>query len=82
MILADFLVREAIITDLQATTKEDAIREIVRSIQNAGYVASVDTETLVKHLQDDGLLTRLRECKTREDVFQLIVDCDRENSAG
>ena len=48
MKLADYLVREAIVTDLLATTKEEAIREIVRSLQNAGYVAGVDTETLVK----------------------------------
>ena len=39
MKLADFLVREAIVTNLLATTKEEAIREIVRSLQNAGYVA-------------------------------------------
>ena len=159
MELADFLVPEAIVTDLLATSKEEAIREIVRSLQNAGYVADADTEALVKsfvkreelgataigkgvacphggheavdhvfgtialsrpgvefnaldgkpvhviillfhtpdqfvggtikpgdpgdiytafvgiskHLQDDGLLARLRECETREDVFHLIA---------
>jgi len=163
MKLADFLVREAIITDLLPTTKEEAIREIVRSLQNAGYVAGVDTDTLVnsflkreelgstaigkgmacphggheavdhvfgtialsqpgvefnafdgksvhvilllfhtpdqfaggkikpgdiytafekisKHLQDESLLARLCECETRDAVFQLIVDCDGEDS--
>jgi PTS system fructose-specific IIA component/PTS system nitrogen regulatory IIA component len=166
MKLADFLVREAIITDLLARTKEEAIREIVRSVQSAGYIAGVDAEVLVKsfmkreelgstavgkgvacphggheavdhvfgtvalsrpgvafgavdgkpvhiivllfhtpdqfmggkikpndprdiytafdrirkHLQDDDFLARLRECQTREDAFQLIVDCDRDNS--
>ncbi len=30
MKLSDFVVREAILVDLQATTKEAAIREIVR----------------------------------------------------
>jgi nitrogen PTS system EIIA component len=162
MKLADFVVREAIITDLLAATKEEAIREIVRSVQNTGYVSDVDTETLVnsflkreelgstaigkgvacphggheevdhvfgtialsrpgvefnafdrkpvhvilllfhtadqftggkikpgdvytafegfrKHLQDDRLLARLRECETPEDVYQLIVDCDCDN---
>jgi nitrogen PTS system EIIA component len=48
MKLADFLVQEAIITDLLATTKEEAIREIVRSLQDAGYVADVDIDTLTK----------------------------------
>jgi hypothetical protein len=37
-------------------------------------------EGVSKHLQDDGLVAALRECKTRENVFQLIVDCDREKS--
>jgi nitrogen PTS system EIIA component len=42
----DFLVCEAIITDLRATTKEEAIREIVRSVQNAGHLRGVDAQTL------------------------------------
>jgi nitrogen PTS system EIIA component len=46
MKLLDFLVREAIITDLRATTKEEAIREIVRSVQDAGYLSGVDTQIL------------------------------------
>jgi PTS system nitrogen regulatory IIA component len=46
MQLSDFLMREAIITDLLATTREDAIREIVRSVQDAGRLVEVDTETL------------------------------------
>ena len=36
MKFSDFVVREAILTDLQATTKEGAIREIVRSLHHAG----------------------------------------------
>jgi nitrogen PTS system EIIA component len=47
MELLDFLVREAFITDLRATTKEEAIREIVRSVQDARYLAGVDTQILV-----------------------------------
>lgn len=46
MELLDFLVREAFITDLPATTKEEAIREIVRTVQDVGYLAAVDTQTL------------------------------------
>jgi nitrogen PTS system EIIA component len=46
MKLSGFLVPEAVITDLVATTKEAAIREIVRSVQDAGHLAEVDTEAL------------------------------------
>jgi len=46
MELLDFLVREAFITDLRATTKEAAIREIIRSVQDVGHLAAVDTQTL------------------------------------
>jgi PTS system fructose-specific IIA component/PTS system nitrogen regulatory IIA component len=48
MKLSEFLVPEAIITDLVATTKEAAIREIVRNVQNAGHLAHVDTEVLIQ----------------------------------
>ena len=48
MKLSDFLVPEAIITDLVATTKEAAIREIVRSVEDAGHLARVDTEALIE----------------------------------
>jgi mannitol/fructose-specific phosphotransferase system IIA component (Ntr-type) len=158
MKLSDFLVREAIITDLPATTKEGAFREIVRSMQDAGHLAEVDPEGLTRALlereglspqaighgvacpegghrevdrvigtialsrrgvefgavdgkpvdiivclfrppftgqpskpgdilhaweavarcfQDDRFLGRLRQCKTREEVFDLIVEVDR-----
>jgi PTS system fructose-specific IIA component/PTS system nitrogen regulatory IIA component len=46
--LAEFLIPDAIITDLVATTKEAAIREIVRTVQDAGYLAQADTEELVR----------------------------------
>lgn len=48
MKLADFVVREAIIVDLQATGKEEAIREIVRSLRDAGQVAEHDYEGVVR----------------------------------
>jgi PTS system fructose-specific IIA component/PTS system nitrogen regulatory IIA component len=48
MKLSEFLVPEAIITDLAATTKEAAIREIVRSVQGAGHLAGVDAEVLTE----------------------------------
>jgi mannitol/fructose-specific phosphotransferase system IIA component (Ntr-type) len=45
--LAEFLIPDAIIPDLLATTKSAAIREIVRKFQDVGYLAKVDTEELV-----------------------------------
>jgi PTS system fructose-specific IIA component/PTS system nitrogen regulatory IIA component len=48
MKLLEFLVPEAIIVDLVANTKEAAIREIVRSVQDAGHLAGVDTEVLTE----------------------------------
>ena len=46
--LSDFMVREAVITDLQATTKEGAIREIVCSLKDAGYLAEANTESIIR----------------------------------
>ncbi len=46
MKLSEILVPDAIITDLQANTREGALLEIVRSVQDAGHLADVDTETL------------------------------------
>lgn len=48
MKLSDFVVREAIVVDLQATAKEGAIREIVASLRNAGKLAEGDLESVSK----------------------------------
>lgn len=48
MKLLDFVVREAIIVDLQATGKEEAIREIVQSLHNAGRLAEADVESVAR----------------------------------
>jgi fructose-specific phosphotransferase system IIA component len=48
MKLSDFVVREAILTDLQATGKEEAIREVVRSLHEAGRVSAADTESVAR----------------------------------
>src|SRR4051794_3076189 len=50
MKLLDIIVREAIITGLQATTKEGAIREIVRSLQDAGSLSEADSESVTREL--------------------------------
>lgn len=44
MKLSDFVVKDAIIVDLQATAKEEAIREIVRSLHQAGRLTEGDLE--------------------------------------
>src|SRR3954469_9642394 len=46
MKLSDFVVGEAILVDLQATGKEEAIREIVRSLHQAGRLAEGDLESV------------------------------------
>jgi nitrogen PTS system EIIA component len=48
MRMSDFVVRDAIIPDLKATTKEAVIREMVGSLQNAGYFKGGELEDLVK----------------------------------
>src|SRR5215218_10279465 len=48
MKLSDFVVKEAIIVDLQATGKEDAIREIVGSLAQAGRLAEGDLESVAR----------------------------------
>jgi PTS system fructose-specific IIA component/PTS system nitrogen regulatory IIA component len=46
--MSDFVVRDAILTDLKATTKEEVIREMVESLQKAGYFADVPTDDIVR----------------------------------
>ncbi len=48
MKLSDFVVRDAILVDLQATGKEDAIREIVQSLCRAGSLAESDAESVIR----------------------------------
>ena len=48
MKLSDFVVREAILVDLHSTGKEEAIREIVRSLRDAGQVAEADFDGVVR----------------------------------
>ena len=48
MKLSDFVVPAAIVIDLQATGKEDAIREIVGSLSQAGVLTSWDSESIIR----------------------------------
>jgi PTS system fructose-specific IIA component/PTS system nitrogen regulatory IIA component len=48
MKLADFVVPEAIIPDLRAGTKEEAVREMVDALQAAGCVGAADRVDVVR----------------------------------
>ncbi len=48
MKLSDFVVRDAIVVDLKATGKEQAIREIVTSLQAAGQLKAEDLEGVIR----------------------------------
>lgn len=48
MKLSDFVVRDAIVPDLKADTKEAVVREMVASLRSAGHIAEKDYESIVK----------------------------------
>lgn len=48
MKLTDFVVRDAILVDLQATTKEEAIRELIRGLRTAGVLDESNLESVTR----------------------------------
>jgi len=56
MRMSDFVVREAIVPDLKATTKEAVIREMVESLRTAGYFKGGEPEDIVKAILKRELL--------------------------
>ncbi|MFO0957828.1 MAG: PTS sugar transporter subunit IIA [Isosphaeraceae bacterium] len=52
MKLADFVVREAILVNLEATTKEAAIREIVESLRASGQIGVAEQESIVRAIMN------------------------------
>lgn len=48
MRMSDFVVREAIVPALQATTKEGIIREVVGSLRAAGYFPANEADDIVR----------------------------------
>jgi mannitol/fructose-specific phosphotransferase system IIA component (Ntr-type) len=48
MNLSDIVIKDAILVDLQATTKEEAIREMVQSLRDADVLAAADVEEAVR----------------------------------
>ncbi len=50
MKFAEFMCNESLNANLQAKTKEEAIREMVKSIVDAGQIAEEDYEGIVRHV--------------------------------
>src|SRR6266404_8097489 len=56
MRMSNFVVREAIVPELTATTKEGVIREMVESLASAGYFKGTETEDIVRAILKRELL--------------------------
>jgi nitrogen PTS system EIIA component len=56
MRMSDFVVREAIVPELAATTKEGVIREMVESLRAAGQFKSGDPEDVIRAILKRELL--------------------------
>jgi mannitol/fructose-specific phosphotransferase system IIA component (Ntr-type) len=56
MRMSDFVVREAIIPELAANTKEGVIREMVASLRSAGFFKAGEPEDIVKAILKRELL--------------------------
>ncbi len=48
MRMSNFVVRDAILPDLAATTRDDAIREMVQSLHTAGQFLNTDLDDIVR----------------------------------
>jgi mannitol/fructose-specific phosphotransferase system IIA component (Ntr-type) len=56
MRMSDFMVREAIIPELSASTKDGSIREMVESLRSAGRFKGEETEDIIKAILKRELL--------------------------
>ncbi len=56
MRMSDFVVRDAIVPDLAATTKEGVIKAMVESLRNAGYFKGADPDDIIKAILKRELL--------------------------
>ena len=56
MRMSDFVVRDAIIPDLKATTKEGVIREMVESLRAAGYFKGSEPQDIINAILKRELL--------------------------
>ncbi|MGF1582552.1 MAG: PTS sugar transporter subunit IIA [Gemmataceae bacterium] len=48
MRMSDFVVREAIVPELQETTQEGVIREMIQSLHSAGYFRATEIEEVIR----------------------------------
>src|SRR4051794_41605234 len=48
MRMSDFIVRDSVVPELQATTKEGVIREMVESLRSAGHFKGNEPEEIIK----------------------------------
>ncbi len=48
MRMSDFVVRDAIVSELKATTKEAVIREMIESLRSAGYFKGGELDDVIK----------------------------------
>src|SRR5947207_14325627 len=56
MRMSDFVVRDAIVPELTATTKEGVIREMVESLRTAGYFKASEPDDIVRAILKRELL--------------------------
>jgi fructose-specific phosphotransferase system IIA component len=56
MRMSDFVVRESILPELQATSKEEVIREMVEGLRAAGYFKGNESEEIIKAILKRELL--------------------------
>ncbi|MDA8376196.1 MAG: PTS sugar transporter subunit IIA [Planctomycetia bacterium] len=52
MKLGDFIVRDAIVADLKATSRDEVIRELVKALAAADAVSAADVDTICKAILD------------------------------
>src|SRR5436305_9176598 len=56
MRMSDFIVRDSVMPELQATTKEGVIREMVESLRSAGHFKGNEPEEIIKAILKRELL--------------------------
>ena len=56
MRMSDFVVREAIVPDLAATSKEGVIREMVENLRRTGYFPGAEADEIIKAIHKRELL--------------------------
>ncbi|GAB61756.1 MAG: PTS sugar transporter subunit IIA [Candidatus Jettenia sp.] len=88
MKLTDFIVEDAIITELKATEKEAVIREMVFSLKDAQKINSKDVENVIKSLMkreelgSTGIGKGVAVPHTKHDCTKKIVGTIARSSSG